>query len=878
MSAGISETLAPVVVLLASGVVAVPLFRRLGLGSVLGYFAAGLLVGPSVLGVFTDPETILHVSELGVVMLLFLIGLEMRPTRLWSLRRQIFGLGAAQVLTCLVLLALVGWAAGLGPAPAFIAGAGFVLSSTAVIMQLLQERGEIAGPQGQQDVSILLLEDLAIVPLLAAVTLLAPGTGGEGMGPAAILGALAAVAGLIAAGIWLLDPFFALLARARTQEVLTAGALLVVLGAAFVMEQAGLSMAMGAFLAGVMLSGSSYRHQIESDVEPFKGLLMGLFFLAVGMSLDLRVVREEWLTILGLLAAFILAKAAGIYAVARAFRAAPLQAVRRATLFAQGGEFAFVLYAAAGTAGVIDTAEGVLFSTVIILSMAVTPLILLAADRLLPQAGLSLDGVEEARGLRGQVLVIGFGRMGQVASQVLLSQDIALSIIDNDPERVREAARFGSKIYYGDGTRLDILRHSGAENAEAIVICVDHAGQADRIVALAQAEFPMAKLIVRAFDRRHSIRLIRAGVEVAVRETFEAAVRMGATTLKALGMEPSAAEDAAREIRRRDRERLDAQIQQDGLAPGGAAGAGAAGAPPPHPRGGAIGSGCRCPRWRPRRERVQPVPCQPQVVLGQVVSGRQQRLAHGGAGIPQIRRQPVGQPRGHDRIGGAGKDQHRHSRQPRAARRPERRHGAQQDRPRQQARMAEQERRRHVGAVGKPDRHWGGQPVGRPRPGDEIGQIRRPGGQIGLVEHASRQPAKEARQAVFADPAAGGEQRRAGCQGRAQRDQIALVPAGAVQQQERRPVGRAGNVAVDMRKGGHRGASMAWRGAGRSGPVGVQAGSGESEGSAASIRARSASYCGGSFSDSPRCAGVSSTAKPGTSVAISNSTPPGERK
>ena len=558
---GISATLGPVVVLLASGVAAVPLFRRLGLGSVLGYFAAGLLVGPSVLGIFHDPDTILHVSELGVVMLLFLIGLEMRPQRLWSLRRQIFGLGLAQVLTCLALLAVAGVLTGLAPAPAFIAGAGFVLSSTAVIMQLLQERGEIAGAQGQQDVSILLLEDLTIVPLLAVVAFLAPVAEGHGVSPGGILIALLAVGGIIAAGTWLLDPFFALLARARTQEVLTAGALLTVLGAAYAMELAGLSMAMGAFLAGVLLSGSSYRHQIESDVEPFKGLLMGLFFLAVGMSLDLSVVAANGLEILGLLIAFIIAKSLGIYAVARLFGSTRVEALHRASLFAQGGEFAFVLYSAAAAAGVIDGGQNAVFSSVIILSMAVTPLILIAADRLLPKPRASLDGVEAADGLKGQALVIGFGRMGQVASQVLLAQGVEAAIIDNDPERIREAARFGNKIYYGDGTRLDILRHSGAEEAEVILICVDKADEADRIVTLAQAEFPLARLIVRSYDRRHSIRLIRAGVDVAVRETFESAIRMGTTALKALGLEPSAAEDVAREVRRRDRERLDAQVQ-----------------------------------------------------------------------------------------------------------------------------------------------------------------------------------------------------------------------------------------------------------------------------------------------------------------------------
>lgn len=310
-ASSLSDNLGLTVVLLASGVAAVPLFRRLGLGSVLGYFAAGLLVGPSVLGIFTDPEAILHVSELGVVMFLFLIGIELRPRKLWAMRGAIFGVGLVQVLVCMALLTGVGLALGLSPVVAFVAGTGFVLSSTAVIMSALAERGEIASPQGQQGVAILLLEDLAIVPLLALVAYLGAGAAGEASWSGVAVG-LGALALLIVAGRWLLDPFFALLARARATEVLTAGALLVVLGSALMMERAGLSMAMGAFLAGVLLSGSSYRHQIEADVEPFKGLLMGLFFLAVGMSLDLAVVAREWQLIAVLLAAYVAVKSAGV--------------------------------------------------------------------------------------------------------------------------------------------------------------------------------------------------------------------------------------------------------------------------------------------------------------------------------------------------------------------------------------------------------------------------------------------------------------------------------------------------------------------------------------------------------------------------------------
>jgi glutathione-regulated potassium-efflux system protein KefB len=558
--------LGPAVVLLTAAVVAVPLFRRLGLGTVLGYFAAGLIVGPSGAGFFTDPETILHVSELGVVMFLFIIGLEMRPQRLWALRRDIFAVGLGQVALCTALLTGAGVLMGFAPAVAFVAGAGFVLSSTAVIMQVLQERGETATPQGQQSISILLLEDLSIVPLLAVVALMAaaPGEAATPWTAAAI--ALAALAALVAAGRWLLDPFFALLAASRTREVLTAGALLVVLGSAFLMETSGLSMAMGAFVAGVLLSGSSYRHQIEADVEPFKGILLGLFFLAVGMSLDLARVAAMWPAVLALVVVFMATKGLGVYLVARLSGNDARASIFRVALFAQGGEFAFVLYAAALSGGLFDTDASALFSSVVIVSMAVTPLVLMAAERLMPVEAASTDGVEAADGLQGRALVIGFGRFGQIASQALLARGIEVSIIENDPDRIREAARFGFKVYFGDGTRLDVLTASGAREAEAILVCVDDRASASRIAELVKAEVPLAGLIVRSYDRRHSIELIRAGVDVEVRETLESALTFGTAALERLGVPPAEAQAITEDIRRRDRARLAVQISEGLLA------------------------------------------------------------------------------------------------------------------------------------------------------------------------------------------------------------------------------------------------------------------------------------------------------------------------
>ena len=553
--------------LLAAGVIAVPIFRKIGLGSVLGYLAAGLAIGPFGLGLFREPETILHVAEFGVVIFLFIIGLEMRPRRLWGLRHDIFGLGAAQVLACGGLLTLTAMAAGVAAPVAFVAAMGFVLSSTAVIMQMLEERGELAGGAGQRAVSILLLEDLAIVPLLAIVAVLASVTGAshEAAPPLwrTIVFALAAVAGVLAAGRWLVNPLFRLLAKYGGREVMTAAALLVVVGAAWAMSLGGLSMAMGAFLAGVLLSESSFRHQLEADVEPFRAILLGLFFLSVGMSLDLAVVAADWRIVLGGLLAFMVVKAVGIYGVARLFGASHHEAVDRSALFAQGGEFAFVLYGAAFVAGLFDARVAAMMSAIVILSMALTPLTTLLLRRLAPARPLTADDaddVDAADGLRGQVLIIGFGRFAQVVAQPLLARDVDVSIIENDVEMIQAAATFGFKVYYGDGSRLDTLRASGAETAEAVLVCVDKPEVADHIVELVKSEFPLTKVLVRAYDRGHSIRLIQAGVDYQVRETFESALRFGERALIELGLEDREAAETIADVRRRDEARLDLQL------------------------------------------------------------------------------------------------------------------------------------------------------------------------------------------------------------------------------------------------------------------------------------------------------------------------------
>lgn len=553
--------------LLAAGVLAVPVFKRIGLGSVLGYLAAGLAIGPFGLKLFREPQTILHVAEFGVVIFLFIIGLEMRPKRLWGLRKEIFGLGAAQVLFCGLILTGTAMMAGFSPSVAFVGAMGFVLSSTAVIMQMLEERGEIAGGPGQRAVSILLLEDLAIVPLLAIVAVLASLTGraAEHAPPLwqTIGFALAAVGGVLLAGRYAVNPIFRLLARYGGREVMTAAALLVVVGAAWAMSLGGLSMAMGAFLAGVLLSESTFRHQLEADVEPFRAILLGLFFLSVGMSLDVSVVVADWRLVIGGVVVFMLVKGVGIYAVARLFKASHHEAVERAGLFAQGGEFALVLYGAAVAAGLFDARIGAMMSAVVILSMALTPLTSLLIARLSPQPvqdAESAEGVDLAKDLRGQVLIIGFGRFAQVVSQPLLARDVDVSIIENDVEMIQAASQFGFKVYYGDGTQLHTLRASGAEEAEIVLVCVDKPEAADRIVELVKSEFPTTKIMARAFDRGHSMRLIQAGVDYQIRETFESALKFGERALVELGLDEREAAETIGDVRRRDDARLDLQL------------------------------------------------------------------------------------------------------------------------------------------------------------------------------------------------------------------------------------------------------------------------------------------------------------------------------
>jgi glutathione-regulated potassium-efflux system protein KefB len=550
--------LVQVVALLGAAVIAAPLFKKIGLGSVLGYLAAGLAIGPFGLKLVSDPQAILHIAELGVVMFLFVIGLEMQPSRLWNMRKDIFGLGALQVCACIVTLMAVGLGFGYSAPVAFVAGTGFVLTSTAIVMQMLQERNHLHTPKGQHIVAILLFEDLAIVPLLAVVALLA--AQGEAVSMTERLQSVgigfAALAALVLAGRFLLNPFFRLLANSGAREVMTAAALLVVLGSALLMQFAGLSMAMGAFLAGVLLSESSFRHQLEADIEPFRGILLGLFFLGVGMAVDLSVIAANWQHVLLAVIAYMIVKGLVIYGVARLLGTSHAEGLGRAILMAQGGEFAFVLYAAAATVGILDSETNAVLTATIVISMAVTPLVVAIYVRTAPKPEVDTSGLAEPENIENTVLLIGFGRFGQIVSQPVLARGYTLSIIDSNAEFIRDIGDFGFKVYYGDGVRPEILHAAGAATARAILICVDDKEAALKIAEIVKEEFPLVPVLARAYDRGHAIDLLKAGVDYQIRETYDSALSFGGEVLRALGEADETALQMVEEFREIDRERF----------------------------------------------------------------------------------------------------------------------------------------------------------------------------------------------------------------------------------------------------------------------------------------------------------------------------------
>ncbi len=547
---------AQVLLMLGGAVIAAPLFKRFGLETVLGYIAAGIAIGPVTL-LITGSDQLLQVGELGVVFLLFIIGLELKPARLWAMRKDIFGLGTAQVVTTgIVLTALAVLLAGFSLPAAILAGFGLALSSTAFATQILEQQGSLNRRYGQISFSILLLQDMAIVPLLAVIPILAPfAVETEESGYRELAIAAAAVATLFISGRFLLNPLFRIIANTGAREAMIAAALLVVLGAATLMQLAGLSMAMGAFLAGVMLADSSYRHELEACIEPFRGILLGLFFMAVGMSLDLAVIRDHWGTILIAVPIMMLVKALIIYPLVRLFGASHDDALQVALILPQGGEFGFVLFSAATGAAILSAETASMLIAIVTISMALTPIVVRLGQRL--KTPLDADEIEENFDEAGaDVLMIGFSRFGQIASQILLSGGTSVTIIDNSANRVRAVEKFGFRIYFGDGTRKDVLEAAGIRDAKIVAVCTRERETTDKIVHLIQREYPDVKLYVRAYDRTHTLQLRAKGVEYEVRETFESGLMFGRRTLEGLGVSEMEALQIAEDVRRRDEERL----------------------------------------------------------------------------------------------------------------------------------------------------------------------------------------------------------------------------------------------------------------------------------------------------------------------------------
>ncbi|MCZ4315877.1 glutathione-regulated potassium-efflux system protein KefC [Comamonadaceae bacterium G21597-S1] len=544
---------------LSAAVIAVPLSKALGLGAIIGYLAAGMAIGPWGLGLVRNVQDILHFAEFGVVLMLFLVGLELEPKRLWSMRRPIFGWGSAQVLACALLLTGAAIVSGVGWRIALVASLGLALSSTAIALQVMAERNLMPTSSGRAAFSILLFQDVAAIPILALLPLLAVEVASASHGATASHPALEAarIVGVIAAivlgGRLLLRPLFRWIARSRTPEIFTAASLLLVVGIASLMQLVGLSMALGAFLAGVLLAESEYRRELETDIEPFKGLLLGLFFIAVGMSIDFGVLIASPGLMAAIVVGFLLLKCLVIYALATLmelpFQDRPIFTL----LLAQGGEFAFVVFQAAAGAQVFDAQTASLLIGAVAVSMLVSPLLLVATDKwLLPRLAqrrptVQLEEIAEQQ--HAPVLIAGFGRYGQIVGRMMLAEGIACTVLEHDAEMVEAARSFGYEVFYGDASRLDLLRTAGAANASVLVVAVDDVEQSLKIVDLARAHFANLKIVARARDVTHWNQLRDRNVMLVQREMFESSLRSGRSVLELLGHSPEDADVSARRFR-----------------------------------------------------------------------------------------------------------------------------------------------------------------------------------------------------------------------------------------------------------------------------------------------------------------------------------------
>jgi glutathione-regulated potassium-efflux system ancillary protein KefC len=535
---------------LAAAVVCVPIAKRMGFGSVLGYLLAGVAIGPWVLNLVSDVETIMHFSEFGVVLMLFVIGLELDPKRLWSMRSEVFGGGSLQIALCGAALAACSMFVGLGWKPALIAGLALALSSTAIAVATMNERNFMPTPTGRAGFAILLFQDIAAIPLLAVIALLA-------VGPAAspepfwvdALKAFGAIVGVVVIGRYFTRPALRLMASTDLREVFTAFALLLVISIAQLMALAGLSMALGAFLAGVLLASSEYRHALESDIEPFKGLLLGLFFISVGMSIDFGLFQSQPAKVAMLVIGFLLVKILTLWLTARIIGINSKQRWLFAVLLSQGGEFAFVVFAAARLAKVLPLEWEGLLVMMVALSMATTPLLLILHDKVIAQQAedkREADVIDDT----GPVIIAGFGRFGQIVGRLLLATGIKPVVLDHDPEQIEMLTKFGYKVYYGDASRLDLLEAAGAKGAQLIVNAIDNMEDSVALTARVKQHFPNVKLIARARNVSHYIELHKLGVDIIERETFESALKTGRHTLEVLGMDRFRAREIADIFRR----------------------------------------------------------------------------------------------------------------------------------------------------------------------------------------------------------------------------------------------------------------------------------------------------------------------------------------
>ena len=561
-------------VMLGAALIFVTLFRRLKLGATLGYIVAGALIGPGLLGLIRDPEQLTSVTELGIALLLFIVGLELQPSRLWRLRKDIFGLGLAQVVLCGVAISLlIYFALGLSIEAALAIGLPLGLSSTAQVLPMLRSDNELNTPQGERAFSILLLQDLAIVPMItiiAAMARVAPDPSDPTGWRLALYTVLAVIA-LVIVGRVVLNPLFRLVGRLGERELFIVAGLFTVVGAAAVMHTLHLSVPLGAFVAGVMLAESPYRHELESDVEPFRSILLGLFFLSVGMLLDLHLVAARPLLVIGLAAGVIVTKTILITILSRSFSCSWTRSFRLGLLLSQAGEFGFVLFAQATAAQLILPSTASLFSAVVTLSMMTTPFLMRLTDwleRREERGAEGLDGPEKSP--ETSAIVVGYGRFGQTVAQMLQAKGIGVTIIDKKPAQIELSGEFGTKVYYGDGLRIDLLRTAGAETAKVIAFCNDNeGGELSRSAVQAVLEtFPQASVMVRAFDRRHLIDLRGLDLVLAERELFESAVVMGKSALRASGIEQREIDRVEREYRMRDCERLERQQETGDIRAG----------------------------------------------------------------------------------------------------------------------------------------------------------------------------------------------------------------------------------------------------------------------------------------------------------------------